>query len=201
MRKQMATECATGKKTRCDGMRSVTDAYDAKLGVADAKVDRLRPRPVAPGKARALADALQTLGAVASADAAEKVLRTLLPLVFALVLEGSAGAFFLVAFPPIVPAPPANENRPAAANDREEAAPTPEPKPRKRKPVPAADTDGKVVAAEVLALLRSKRQPMTNDEIATALGRHKGTVSKARKALGRQVRTQREGRKVYATAG
>lgn len=175
---EWTAECGSGVGKACKGKKVIAEAFDARERIAQANVDRLEPTPASPGAAKALADVLNTLGLVADVAKAEAVIAKVLPYLTALVLEGAAGWFFLAAFPPkVITAVEAPVVKPDVVEETDDA-----------------ELD------QVRKLLAGKR-PMTNQQIADALGISKGEASKrvSRAVAAGVVRRNQRGREVSIT--
>lgn len=189
-------ECAGGKGGKCNGKsssasaaESVRVARDSHERIMRSTLDLIPPTPVS-GFAW-LAAGLADLG-LGDAATITRRLEAWFPFAAVVISEFATIAFFALAFPATVlampatvaalPAPAAMTAAPIALQSAPLARVI-----AKRLPAP-------LDAHPVIAALRDARRPMTNDELAAAMGVTKGEASKRRLEVAEHLVLWREGR-------
>lgn len=179
-----AAECRTGKGKKCEGTRATAADADqrakdveAASRLAQAQTDLLGPAETPHTGYRRFAALLAIFGAVADVDAATAALVMVMPYLAVLIAEIGTIVFLHLG----IGHRPAS--RRAAAND---TAPPPS-----NGGTRAGTPDHPVIAA-----LRRAGRPLSNDELAHAMGVSKGEASKRRREVAGRITEAREGREL-----
>lgn len=182
---EVAKECGTGKGKLCEGRKATVEVYTAAIKGHNADLARLGPPQTPNAGYRAAADAVVMLGVAGDARDIERRLTVLMPWLAVLITELGAIVFLSLGLGHPAQTRPARTVQ--AAND-DRPAPTP-PKPARKQltlPAPAAHP--------VVAALTQAGRPLTNDELADAMGVSKGEASKRRREVADLLTETRDGR-------
>ena len=179
---KLARECSSGKGTRCDGIKATIEVYTAAIAGQDANLARLGPPEVPNAGYKAAAEAMALLpGVTATAAEIERRLVVQMPWLAVMIAELGLIVFLSLALGhETVPA------RQAAENDN--AAPVP------------PSNGGRPVAIPqdhpVIVALRQARRPLSNDQLAEAMGCTKGEASKRWREVRDRLAVHRDGREL-----
>lgn len=184
---EVAKECGTGKGSKCEGRKATVEVYKAAIKGHDADLARIGPPQTPNADYEAMANAVVMLGIATDAKDVERRLVVLLPWLPVLLTEIGAIVFLSLGLGHPAQTRPARTVQ--AAND-DRPAPTP-PKPARKQltlPAPAAHP--------VVAALTQAGRPLTNDELADAMGVSKGEASKRRREVADLLTETRDGREL-----
>lgn len=169
----------------CEDWKLRAREVEAHIRKLEAEIRVDGPRKPVAGKAERAAQVLSLFGWDERRTAA--VIAKVEPISFALFFELAAIVAFGYGFAPARPAKLANDNRPSARDTAQSSFPVPPPS-NGGTPVTIPDDH------PVLVALNRARRPMTNDELAEALGVHKGTATKWRSEVAHLLDEERDGR-------
>lgn len=174
MTDRYTVECASGRGTRCSGMKSAIDYVDSHLAILQVRMDGMQAEQVGNAKTAHAARMLSFFLGFNQAKA-EEGLSLLLPFTLPLITELLSIAFLGLGFGHRTQQPfPFASTR----------------KPIEIMPPRAKPTDLDIVRD---ALMKAGR-PVSNDELADLMGVSKSEASKRVAALGAHLRKQRHGK-------
>lgn len=174
-----------GCKRVCEDWKLRAREVEAHIRKLEAEIRVDGPRKPVAGKAERAAQVLSLFGWDERHTAA--VIAKVEPITFALFFELAAIVAFGYGFAPARPASVANDNRPSARDTAQSSFPVPPPS-NGGTPVTIPDDH------PVLVALNRARRPLTNDELAQAMGVHKGEATKRRAEVADLLDEVRDGR-------
>lgn len=180
-----------GCKRVCEDWKLRAREVESHIRKLEAEVRVDGPRKPTAGKAERAAQVLSLFGLDERHAAA--VIAKVEPVTYALFFEIAAIVAFGFGFAPARPVKVANDNRSPSARDTAQTS----------FPVPPPSNGGTPVTIPenhpVIVALNRARRPLTNDELAEALGVHKGTASKWRTEVADHLDEVRDGRFIRVT--
>lgn len=172
-----AKECSTGRAHRCEGLKAALETADRQVYLYEARLDGLQPTERANGELRYTAE-LVALVVPAKVDEIEKALGLITPLAKALILELATIVFFGLGLGHTKVS--RTQQLPVTIGEV--------------KALPAPQQEA-ITKDPVVKALQKAGRPLTNNELADAVGVVKSTASKrvnARPDLFRKVQVGRE---------
>lgn len=164
-----AKECATGPGKRCNGAKTMVDYADSHIAILEARLDGMKPEQDPDAGLKHAAKVFSLLSRVSEASI-ESALLLLWPFAKALMLEVATIVFFGLGFGHVRVSTLSQET--VSAPGKQE------------------------IEMETLRVLRKLRQPVSNGDLAAAMGVSKGEASKRVAALSGRVAKVRQGRHV-----